>query len=404
MKNNNHQFDIIIAGGGLSGALAALSLSKLAKANGEKLSIAIVEANPILTDAKLTFDSRVLALSHGSAQYLSSLNVWHLLAKDAAPIKKIHISDRHYYGKARLSAEDHQVSALGYVIEMSLLGDALLNSLQPFTNITWFCPDSIEAIEWQQASVNITLNSAQQLSAKLLLACDGANSVCRQMANIATSSKSYEQCALIANVKMKNAHNHTAFERFTDSGPIAMLPLNDASDESKRCSLVWTLTPEQAERVSSLSDQAFKAELEFAFGSWLGAVEQVGSRVVYPLNLVRAKQQVYHRMVLVGNASHAIHPIAGQGFNLGLRDVEQLSLAIKSALENQQDIGQMLMLSEYEQQRSIDHQQVINITDSLVTLFSNQLPPLVAGRNIGLKVMNYCTPLKNTLVEKLMGY
>jgi len=401
---SNTQFDIIIAGGGLSGAMAALSLAQLTQSSGKKLSIAIIEANPILTDTNLTFDSRVLALSHGSARYLKTIGVWPLLANDASPIDTIHVSDRGFYGKARITAQEHQVAALGYVIEMSLIGKALITQLKSLANISWFCPDTIENVQWQADYVEVLLASTESIQGKLLLGCDGAQSACRQFANIQSTTKSYQQSALIANVNMTKAHNNRAFERFTATGPIAMLPLTDTSHDSKRCSLVWTLTPQQAHEFVALSDVEFKVALEQSFGSWLGGVEQVGRRDVFPLNLVQANEQVFHRMVLIGNASHAVHPIAGQGFNLGLRDVQQLTEVIKTALAKQQDIGQFSLLSDYAAQRKADHQQVISITDSLVTLFSNQLLPLVAGRNIGLKAMNYFKPLKNRLVNKLMGY
>jgi len=404
------QFDIVISGGGLSGALMALSLIDCKKRNGQPLSIAIIEANPILKDPSLTFDDRVLALSHGTASYLHDLGVWQQLKSVAEPINNIHISDRGFYGKARLYAEHHQVNALGFVVEMSLIGQALLAQLtdknKSTANITWFTPDKITDVNWQEKHVELTLNSATKLEAKLLLACDGAHSACREFANISVQTSDYGQSALIANVSTAIAHNNLAFERFTDTGPIAMLPLskqNGANDDS-RCSLVWTLPPEQAQQMSALNDKEFKQSLERAFGSWLGEITHVGKRDVYPLKLLTADEQVFHRMALIGNASHTIHPIAGQGFNLGVRDVKQMAELIKLSLKNNQDIGQFSALSEYAAQRKLDHNQVIGLTDSLVTLFSNTLPPLVMGRNVGLKVMNYLTPLKNTLVRKTMGY
>ena len=412
------EFDIVISGGGLAGALMALSLSETKKPNGQHLSLAIVEANPILKDASLTFDDRVLALSHGSASYLQNLGVWQSLKNVAEPIKNIHISDRGFYGKARLYAKQHQVNALGFVVEMSLLGQVLLSSLKERNkvngNITWFAPDKISDITWQKSHVELKLDSTEKLTTKLLLACDGAHSICRKLANISVQESDYQQSALIANVSTAINHNNLAFERFTETGPIAMLPLatqtntrnanNTSNNNDSRCSLVWTLPPEQAQTMANLSESQFKIELEQAFGSWLGAITHVGKRAVYPLKLLTANEQVFHRMALIGNASHTIHPIAGQGFNLGVRDVSQMAELIKTALKNGTDIGSFDALSAYAMQRKQDHQQVIGLTDSLVTLFSNQLPPLVAGRNIGLKVMNYLTPLKNAIVRKTMGY
>jgi len=423
--NSANHFDVVISGGGLSGTLMALSLSALVDHQQMPLKIAIVEANPVLTDPSRSFDDRVLALSHGSAAYLASVGAWQYLQNHAEPIKNIHISDRGHYGKARLYAKQQQVDALGYVAEMSVIGASFLKALATKDNITWFTPDSIFDVQWQAEQVNVGLNSGLQLTAALLLACDGAQSPCRQFANIASTSRDYQQTALIANVATTIHHNNIAYERFTETGPIAMLPLSAAPNASAshrkllsnsaqqnsaipnkagRCSLVWTLTPALAENMLNLSDDEFAQQLEKSFGSWLGNITQVGKRATYPLKLVQASEQVYHRMALIGNASHTIHPIAGQGFNLGLRDVSDMTAVIKKALAQQQDIGAFAHLMQYGNARQQDQQQVISLTDSLVTLFSNQLPPLVAGRNIGLKILNYLPTLKNALVKKTMGY
>lgn len=430
MDNQTTNFDIVISGGGLSGSLMALSLADLKKSDGTLLSIAIVEsALPLNSNSKQNtsnasmFDNRVLALSHGSSSYLKKLNVWQHLANAACPIEQIDISDKGYYGKARLKAEEQGVNALGYVIEMALIGEAQLNVLSNKSNIKWFSPDRIKDIQWQpnkkeddllsstNCKVGITLDSGKILQTKLLLACDGVNSPCRALAGIKVNQHDYKQVALIANVATRKPHNNKAFERFTKFGPLAMLPLTQLKSQTNtekasdnRCSLVWTMTQKQSEEILSLSDSDFRQELEIAFGSWLGEITQVGKREVYPLVLKQAAQQTYHRMALIGNASHTIHPIAGQGFNLGLRDVQQISSLIEHALVKNMDIGSFALLNEYAQERQLDQNQVIGLTDALVTLFSNDYLPLVIGRNIGLKVMNYVSPIKNTLVNKLMGY
>jgi 2-octaprenyl-6-methoxyphenol hydroxylase len=412
-KSDQH-FDVVISGGGLSGALMALSLSALVDHQQVPLKIAIIEANSVLTDPSRSFDDRVLALSHGSAAYLTRVGAWQYLQNDAEPINNIHISDRGHYGKARLYAQHHQVEALGYVAAMSCIGAALLKALAVKKNVTWFTPDTIVDIQWQAQQVNLTLSSGHNLTAALLLACDGAQSPCRKFANIATSTRDYQQSALIANVATSRPHHNIAYERFTDTGPIAMLPLSpaphatttqsSAQQSAGRCSLVWTLTPALAEKMLALSDDEFAQQLGQSFGHWLGNITHVGKRVIYPLNLVQANEQVYHRLALIGNASHTIHPIAGQGFNLGLRDVSDMTEVLKSALLKQQDIGAFANLMHYAKARQQDQEHVIRLTDSLVTLFSNQLPPLVVGRNIGLKVLNYLPSLKNALVNKTMGY
>jgi len=432
MENSTLHFDVIISGGGLSGSLMALSLSKLTKVDGSLLSIAVIEALPFnqtkSVDENTLFDERVLALSHGSAKYLDKLGAWKYLKGDASAITDIDISDRGHFAKARLTAKEYRVSALGYVSEMALIGKAQLKALSDNTvtnkvdskkNIHWFSPDSIADITWQdkkheatgKAQVAVTLNSGKTLSASLLLGCDGAQSPVRKLAKIDVTCDDYHQVALIANVTTSNAHHQRAFERFTEFGPIAMLPLKPLKVQMKssaagasRCSLVWTMTPSQAEEIKQLSDDAFKVELERAFGSYLGAITHVGKRDIYPLVLLQAQQQTYHRMALVGNASHTIHPIAGQGFNLGLRDVEVMADLVKNALAAGQDIGNFALLHSYQMNRSKDQQQVIQLTDSLVTLFANNLAPLVIGRNLGLQALNVISPLKNALVKKTMGY
>lgn len=430
MSNNKQFFDIIISGGGLSGGLMALSLADLTKTDGSLLSIAIIEANKpelstlagqkaeLNTHTSPLFDDRVLALSHASANYLDRVGVWQHISNDACAIDKIDISDRGHYGKARLEAKDHGVSALGYVIAMAKIGQGQLTVLACKKNVHWFTPDTISAIDWQPNSklntnfnnelasniVNVTLNSGDVLQTSLLLGCDGVNSPCRKLANIDVNKSDYQQVALIANVATKKAHNNKAFERFTEFGPIAMLPLVTLNSSQSRCSLVWTMPAEQSEELLAHNNEEFSQQLELAFGSWLGEITQVGKRDVYPLVLLHAKQQTYHRMALIGNASHTIHPIAGQGFNLGLRDVQLMANLVTKQLQNNADIGSFTLLNDYAKKRAKDQKQIITLTDSLVTLFSNNLPPLVAGRNISLKIMNYLQPMKKTLVNKLMGY
>lgn len=434
MTSDNNTFDVVISGGGLSGTLMALSLADLTKPDGSLLSIAVVEATTVdVSNASVTannkpntlFDDRVLALSHGSATYLEKIGVWQHLSNKACAIEKIDISDRGHYGKARLEANEQGVLALGYVIEMAVIGQAQLTELVNKHNVQWFNPDQIVDINWQtnqtapahvstvqhsavqHSTVEITLESGRSLNAHLLLGCDGVNSPCRQLAGIKAQHSDYQQVALIANVATKKPHLNKAYERFTEFGPLAMLPLSTLKGDPKgenRCSLVWTMSPSQSEELMALNNEEFSQQLELAFGSWLGAITHIGKRDVYPLVLVQAEQQTYHRMALIGNASHTIHPIAGQGFNLGLRDVQEMSNLIRGALAQGNDFASFALLNEYGLKRQQDQKQIINLTDALVTLFANDLIPLVAGRNIGLKVMNYVTPIKNTLVNKLMGY
>ncbi len=421
-------FDVIISGGGLTGSLMALSLSQLTKVDGSLLSIAIVETQAYqkttTTDAQALFDERVLALSHGSASYLNKIGAWQFIEKQACAITDIDISDRGHFAKTRLTAAEHGVNALGYVVDMAIIGKAHLQALTANNNrgqnIHWFSPDSIEHIAWHNelsaefsehkasasSQAQVKLKSGNVLSASLLLACDGVQSPCRELANIKVTADDYAQVALIANVSTSKAHQNKAFERFTNHGPIAMLPLNAiaANPNDSRCSLVWTMLPQDSEKMVALNDKDFAQALEEAFGRYLGQITHVGKRFSYPLVLLQAKQQVHQRMALIGNASHTIHPIAGQGFNLGLRDVQVMADLVSKALANNQDIGSFALLNAYQSNRAKDQQEIIQLTDSLVTLFANDLAPLVIGRNIGLHALNFISPLKNALVKKTMGY
>jgi 2-octaprenyl-6-methoxyphenol hydroxylase len=399
-------FDVIIAGGGLAGLSQALALAPLKKHNGTPLSIAIVEASEQTLNSQgvvqgAHFDARVLALSAGTVDILKQLNAWPAIAEHACAIKNIHISDQGHYGKARLSAKAQQVNALGYVAELKSIGAALLKQLQPFGNVQWFAPDSIKSIDWQQQQVTVMLASQTSLQARLLLACDGGQSPSRQLAKIEVSHSDYHQVAVIANVELERPHHNKAFERFTENGPLAILPLNGSN--GKLCSLVWTIKPEQLDNILSLDDAQFCRHLTQKFGLWLGKVTACGKRFSYPLQLVTANEQIRHRFALVGNASHTIHPIAGQGFNLGIRDVDCMRRLIARALESGEDIGALPLLQVYARERQQDHNQVIMATDTMVSIFSNSYFPLVVGRNIGLKVVNYLTPLKNHLGRFFMG-
>lgn len=419
MAGTTQDFDIIISGAGLAGASMALALSKLTKADGNPLTIAVIEAFALKDNLPKSYDARVIALSHGSASYLHHLGVWQQLKTDAMAIKDIHISDRGFYGKARISAVDYPVAALGYVSEMQAIGNALLKPLLQCKNVHVFSSQAITDINWQTDTVVVTTekkfannepspNNAcstnsvamtHTLSASLLLGCDGGQSICRQKAKIETNSTDYQQVAIIANVSPEKPHNNVAYERFTEFGPLAMLPMTD-----NRCSLVWTVAAEQVEQIMALTEQQFAQQLQAEFGSWLGSFAIIGKRSSFPLTLVQANEQVRHRMALIGNASHTLHPIAGQGFNLGMRDVQEFVDCLKHTLAEHGDIGDYRRLNNYALQRKRDHQQVIALTDSLVHLFSNTHLPLVVGRGVGLKVLNYVSPLKSLLAEKTMGH
>ena len=382
------QFDVVIIGGGMAGASCALGL----KQSNKQLSIAVIEANEVSADYHPSFDDRSIALAQQSVQYLKSINAFDCQAPFAAAIKKVTVSDRGHFGKTHIDCQEYGHDALGYVVEVNPFGRSLHQQLTR-TDVSLFCPDTVAKLEYQSDFANITLSSGEQLSAKLVVIADGAHSQSRKLANIEFNTRAYHQAAIIANIEVAGGHHNHAFERFTEHGPMALLPMSN-----NRYSLVWCMEPEQIEHTMALEDDAFLAELQKAFGYCGGAFSKVGMRASYPLVYGKAESLSSHRTVLIGNAGHAIHPIAGQGFNLGLRDVQLLC-----DMANRDDLGDYAFTRYYSQTRSKDITTVMTLTDSLVRLFSNSSRLLALGRSIGLFSMDLFSSLKTPLAKQLMG-
>lgn len=384
-------FDIVIAGGGLVGATMALAIAKAHPA----LSIAIVEAVAADADNQPSFDSRAIAVSKGSMSLLNQYGLWQGVKQHAEPIEKIHVSDRGHIGKCYINAEQFNLPALGYVLEVRHLGASLPNELSAYGQVQWFCPNKIVQIDQHQDHVDVTLQNGDAISGKLLLVADGGQSTTRQLVNIDNTVNDYEQCAVIANVAIEKPHKGVAFERFTETGPLALLPLSE-----NRYSLVWCVKPEQVESVLAMDDETFINQLQKSFGYRAGVLVKAGKRTSYPLALTLANDLVSHRVALVGNASHTIHPIAGQGFNLGMRDID----AVVKMLERfGDDVGGFDALNYYKQSRTADLNKVVTMTDSLVRLFSNDNKLLALGRTCGLLGMQLFDELKQPIAYQGMG-
>ncbi|MFT4926440.1 MAG: 2-octaprenyl-6-methoxyphenol hydroxylase [Phenylobacterium sp.] len=397
-------FDIVIAGGGMVGASQALAISQ----SNPQLSIAIVEAVTATSDHQPSYDSRAIAVARGSKVLLDSYGLWPALQDYGEAICDIQVSDRGHIGKSYLSAQQFNLSALGYVLEVRHLGAVLLDKLKSAANIRWFCPDTINHIEQQPDQLKLTLSSKQVIQTKLLLAADGAQSLARQMVKISNTVTDYDQVAVITNISIDQSHQGRAFERFTEFGPIALLPLSDASFSSggsaeQRFSLVWCVRPDKVDGLMALDETAFLNQLQQAFGHRAGRFIKAGKRFSYPLTLTKADSIVGHRVALIGNSSHTIHPIAGQGFNLGLRDVEVMRQVISQALDNGEDIGSFATLRQFQQHRQQDLDNVITMTDSLVKLFSQSSKTLALARTMGLLTMQLFDCLKQPLVNQATG-
>jgi 2-octaprenyl-6-methoxyphenol hydroxylase len=390
--------DLVIAGGGMAGSMLAYVLLS----QNPALKLAIVEQSPELaTDeqpSKASFDSRSIALAHGSVELLQQWGLWQDLKQSGCAIEHIQISDRGHFGKTYLNATDHQLSALGQVIEVEAIGEVLWQKLKAFTTqgrLSWFYSDAIQALNPTTELQQVSLKSGAVLQSKLLVIAEGGLSPSRSLAGFELKSDDYQQHALIANIGLADSHQHQAFERFTPTGPLALLPLT-----RQRYSLVWTSTPEQAAHHLNQTDEEFLAALQQAAGHRAGVFKTVGQRVVYPLSLKRATEASRHRTLLLGNSLHNLHPIAGQGFNLAIRDIFSLSVLLQ---KHQTDAGCYALTNAYQQARLPDMQQVILYTDSLVRLFSNSSRLIALGRNTGLFALNLCPELKQVVANQAMG-
>lgn len=389
---------ISIVGGGMVGASLALALQSHAQQRGWQVQL--IEAQPPdSADAQPSYDARSTALSHGSRLLLERLGIWPALAQRAEPIEHIHVSDRGHPGVTRLSAQREGVPALGYVVENAVLGEVLLGALD-HSVVSWQAPARVTRIAAAEQGQLLTLQTAQgeaQQRADLVVIADGGRSGLLEQLGIHRQSRSYEQTAIIANITSANGHGGVAYERFTQSGPLALLPMSQ-----KRSALVWTLPEDEAAAVAGLPDAAFLARLQEAFGFRMGALKKVGLRHSYPLSLIESEEQVRSGLVVLGNAAHSLHPIAGQGFNLSLRDAMALADCLLGA-GPEQTPGDLTLLQRYLQGQQADQRQTIALSDWLTRLFSNQRPVLAAGRNLGLLGMDIVAPLKSVFARQAMG-
>jgi len=388
---------LAIIGGGLVGASLALALQAGAKARG--WSIVLIEPFAPGDTYQPSYDARSTALSYGTQQIYQRLGIWPKVAERAEAIRHIHVSDRGRFAAARLSAEEEGVPALGYVAENAWLGHCLWQALDPEV-VSWRCPAEVVAmqavdLEEGRSGYRLTLNDDTLLDCDLAVLADGGRSRLREQLGITVKTTNYEQNALIANVSISQPHGGQAFERFTDEGPMALLPLSD-----NRSALVWTRPGDDAQRLLALDDRAFLAELQTTFGYRLGALRKVGARHVYPLALVEAQEQVRPHLVILGNAAHSLHPIAGQGYNLALRDVQALAEVL---LAGPSIPGDFASLQQYYNRQQLDQSLTVGFSDRVTRLFSTAEPLLATGRNLGLLGLDMLPPAKRWFARQAMG-
>jgi 2-octaprenyl-6-methoxyphenol hydroxylase len=388
-------FDILIIGGGMVGASLACAL------RDSTLRIGVIEAVPLAASTQPSYDDRTIALAYGSRRIFESIGLWADVAPEANPIERIHISDRGRFGFTRLSAADAGLPALGYVVANRALGAALLKQIEAAKNIEWLCPAEMQDIQFVPEAATVTVRHRDMhkaLTARLVVAADGAHSAVRQHAGIEAARTEYRQSAIVTNVTASLPHGNTAYERFTDTGPLAILPL-----PANQCAVVWSAKEQEAEKILALSDTEFLSHLQERFGGRLGTFSRMGKRAAYPLALTKVKEHVRPRLVLIGNAAHTVHPVAGQGFNLGLRDVAALSEVLTDAMRANRDIGDVAVLRPYADWRKRDNQVTSFFTNGLIRIFSNNFPPLVFARNAGLIAADLLPPVKRGFIRMTSG-
>ncbi|HLA75221.1 MAG TPA: 2-octaprenyl-6-methoxyphenyl hydroxylase [Gammaproteobacteria bacterium] len=389
-------YDIIIIGAGMVGASLACAL------RGQAFRIGLIEAVPFSNDAQPSYDARTTALSYGTKRIFDGMGLWEQLNGKVTPIKKIHISDQGHCGFTRLDAAEQGCEAYGYVVENYSLGKVFADNINTLPNVELLCPARVEdvTIDAESARVTVQLGEAERCTytTRLVVLADGRKSPVRERLGIQASHWSYGQSAVIANISAARAHGNVAYERFTRQGPLALLPMSD-----NRCAVVWTLRDDNLDSVMGLGDSGFLHALQTQFGWRLGKLLQVGKRYSYPLALMRSHELVRPRLALIGSAAHTLHPVAGQGFNLGLRDVAVFAQVLVSAGQEGLEPGHIAVLERYAQWRQRDHQHVTTFTDALVHVFSNDVAPLVAARNIGLVLADILPLFKDALVRQGMG-
>ena len=397
-----NQFDITIVGGGMVGISLALLL-----AAQQRWKVLVVEAKEIkhtdTTQYSTSFDARSTALSWSSRSILQKMAVWQHIEQHAQAISSIHVSDRGHFGLTRLEAEEAGVNALGYVVENSWLGSVLIQQAKQ-ADISLKDDAKIISIQPRAESMQLTIESdgqQQLINSKLLVVADGADSSCGKKLGISQQRKAYDHSAIIANISLEQAHNKVAYERFTDQGPMALLPLTDFENDH-RCALVWTQPSGQADELMTSDDSEFLTQLQARFGDRLGKFKRVGERVCYPLALTTSEEQVRRRLVVVGNAAHSLHPVAGQGFNLSLRDLDCLAKCLADQ-PKQADVGELEPLLSYQKQRETDQRNTLIFTDNLTKLFGLSSSTVALGRNSGLLLMDLVPTLRNQFAHFGMG-
>jgi 2-octaprenyl-6-methoxyphenol hydroxylase len=400
--------ELLVAGGGLNGLLLGIACADAG------LRVAVVDRQDPATMLGEAFDGRASAIAYGSRLVLDGAGVWPRLAEDAEPIREIRVADDEsplflHYDHREIAPSGGDPTPLGYIVENRVLRRALFERVRELPNLTLLAPQTVEAVARDDAAAVATLGNGRRLRARLVAAADGRESPLRKAAGIRAVEWRYQQTGIVTTVAHERPHTGIAIEHFLPAGPFAILPMTDEPPRGAslprrgRSSLVWTENAALAPHLMQLPDAAFAEEVEARFGDFLGAVEPIGPRWAYPLSLMQAERHTARRLALLGEAAHAIHPIAGQGLNVGIRDVAALAEAVIDARRLGLDIGDGSVLERYQRWRRLDAVLLAGVTDGLNRLFSNTIAPVKLARDLGLAAVNRMPPLKRLLMRHAMG-
>ena len=388
------EVDVAIVGGGMVGASLAAALA------GTGRRLLLIESVPFGTAAQPSFDERTTALGNLSRRIFEGLEVWTAMAPEAAPIRAIHVSEAGRFGFSRLSAAEQGIEAFGYVVANRCIGAALWHKLNGCRDLTVKAPAQVADLVLTPESARFTVvtgsGSGAPVVARLVVAADGANSAIRATAGIATDVIDYDQVAVVASVGADRPHEGNAYERFTAAGPLAVLPRHDGG-----LAVIWACRPERAQQLLACEESAYLGQLQEQFGWRAGRFVRAGPRSAYPLKLTRATTTIATRTVLIGNAAQALHPVAGQGFNLGLRDAAMLAEVIAATAG---DVGAEPVLRQFAAWRARDRRGVVRFTDGLIRLFGDSRPAAALLRNLGLLMFDLTPPAKGALARVSAGF